>query len=91
MASVAFVHTSAKAISECREKKFSQLIIQNNHSRKVPLKPVCQTLACCGRRRVDFKTSYVPITKEEGKSKVLSRRFCKFDSGAEEKLFTVEQ
>ena len=54
-----------KAISKCRQKKFSQPVIQNRHSRKVALKPVRQTLAWCGRREL-FKRSYVLITKEEG-------------------------
>ena len=47
------VHTSnqsdskldlGKSISECRQKKFSQPVIQNKHSRKVALKLVRQSL-----------------------------------------------
>ena len=41
-----------KAISECRQKKFSQVEIQNKRSRKVALKPVRQTLVWCERREV---------------------------------------
>ena len=54
-----------KAISECRQKKFSQAEIENKRSRKVALKPVRQTLVWCGRREV-FKRRYVLIIKEEG-------------------------
>ena len=54
-----------KAISECRQKKFSQAEIQNKPSRKATLKPARQTLVWCGRREV-FKRRYVLITKEEG-------------------------
>ena len=41
-----------KAISECRQKKFSEAEIQNKRSRKVALKTVRQTLVWCGRREV---------------------------------------
>ena len=54
-----------KAISECRQKKFSQPVIQNKHSRKVALKPVGQALAWCAQRLV-FKRSYVLKKKELG-------------------------
>ena len=54
-----------KAISECRQKKFSQAEIENKRSRKAALKPVRQTLVWCGRREV-FKRKYVLITTEEG-------------------------
>ena len=37
-----------KAISECRQKKFSQAEIQSKRSGKVALKPVRQTLVWCG-------------------------------------------
>ena len=54
-----------KAISECRQMKFSQAEIRNKRSRKVALKPVRATLAWCGRREV-VKRKYVLITKEAG-------------------------
>ena len=54
-----------KAISECRQKKFSQAEIQNKRRRKVALKPVRQTLVWCGQREV-FKRCNVLIMKEEG-------------------------
>ena len=69
-------------LCECRQKKFSQAEIENKRSSKVALKPVRQTLLVwCGRKEV-FKRRYVLITKEEG---FLSRGFCLFDSGTEQR------
>ena len=65
VASVAFFTPLFTAISECRQKKFSQAEIQNKQSHKVALKPVRLTLIWCGRREV-LKRRYVLITKEEG-------------------------
>ena len=73
-----------KAISECRQKKFSQAEIQNKRGCTVALKPVRQTLVVwCGRREV-FKRRYVLITKKKGKSKILSHGFCSFESDTEQ-------
>ena len=72
-----------KEISECRQKKFSQAEIQNKRSRKVALKPVRQTLVCWGEWKV-LRKGVCLQRKKMGKSDVLSRGFCLFDSGAEE-------
>ena len=72
---VAWFTPQFKAISDFRQKKFSQPVLQNKRSRKVALKPVRQTLTCCGIRQVT-KRSYMLISKTKGKYKVLSGGFC---------------
>ena len=69
IASVALVHTRQfKAISDCRQRKFSQPVIQNKHSHKVALKPVRQTLAWCGQREVSKRSYFNPRSIGERES-----------------------
>ena len=77
MASVAFVHTSIKAISNCRQKTFPQPVIQSRHS----------CIHCChenskgGSHLVQMKGEFLRkviylLRNYKGMSKVLSGGFC---------------
>ena len=73
-----------KAISEFRQKKFSQAENQNRRSRKVALKPVRQTLVWCDRREVLREVMCLQRNKK-AKSKVLSCGFCLLGSESDQR------